>query len=104
MVAFGDYNAHLTKAINRIAKQGSEGVAFDEHAQERMDERGFDHAQVMLCLRRGKAHGPEIRENELRANVVHLGIHIRVVVRGLDDVASDWGRLQAVTVVTVMGT
>ncbi len=103
MVAFGDYNPALTKAINRIAKKGSEGIAFVDHAEDRMEERGFDHSDVMLCLRRGKAHGPEIIENELRANVVHLGIHIRVVVRGLDDVDADWTLLEGVSVVTVIG-
>jgi len=60
-----------------------------------MDDRGFDHGEVLECLRRGVAYGPEIVKGEQRANVVHRGLNIRVVVAGV-------AKMQHLTVVTVM--
>jgi hypothetical protein len=34
----------------------------------------------------------------LRANVVHRGLHLRVVVGGLDDIQGDWSSLRMLTV------
>jgi hypothetical protein len=102
MPNYGDLNPGLTKAVNRIAKAGSEQVGFLNHAVEAMDDDGFDHDDVMQCLRRGKAFGPEEQKGELRANVVHRNLQIRVVVRGLDEAQDDWPTLESITVVTVM--
>lgn len=100
----GAPNPQLTNAIKRLATQGqpTENIKFRPHALLRMDERGFDHEQVMTCLRRGTAHGPELEKGELRAHVVHRGHHIRVVVGGLDIVGNDWSQLQRITVMTVI--
>jgi hypothetical protein len=102
MPKYGDINPGLTKAINRIAKAGSGRVGFWGHALDAMDDDGFDHADVMECLRRGKAFGPELQKNELRANVVHRNLQLRVSVRGLDEAQDDWSALESITVVTVM--
>ncbi len=99
---FGQRNGSLTQAIRRVAATSSRPVKFRPHALEAMDSRGFDHTEVMDCLRKGHAYGPEIQNNELRANVIHQGHQIRVVVRGLDDLGEDWSKLESVTVVTVM--
>lgn len=77
-------------------------MQFIGHAEDEMDNDGFDHSEVLTCLRRGQAYGPEHQGRKLRANVVHRGIHIRVVVGGLDEVNEDWSMLQRITVVTVM--
>lgn len=70
-----------------------------------MEQRGFDHDDVYACLRNGTAHEPEPhgRSHELRANVVHANLHIRVAIGGLDECGGDWSKLRSVTVVTVMG-
>jgi len=77
-------------------------VRLSDHAQDEMDADSFDHEQVMECLRKGTAYTPEVRRNRLCSNVIHRGLHIRVVVGGLDRVDGDWSRLESVTVVTVM--
>lgn len=95
---FGDTNPKLTKAIKRVARD-SANVRFIPHAQEEMDNDGFDHDDVLVCLRKGMAHGPE---DNGRCNVVHRGLHIRVVVGGLEAGGEDWAGLTSVTVITVM--
>ncbi len=101
---FGKPNPELTNAIKRLATQGrpTETIKFRPHALTRMDERGFDHEQVMTCLRRGTAYGPELENGRLRASVVNRGLHIRVVVEGLDGMESKWNQLERITVVTVI--
>lgn len=99
---FGTLNPALTQAIRRLARR-SEVVSFTVHAEMEMDDDGFDHEDVLLALRRGEAYGPETQKNQLRANVVHRGLKIRVVVGGIDNVGEDWERLQSVRVITVMG-
>ena len=99
---YGDFNSALTKAVQAVARLDTGRVWFLPHALREMDNDGFDHDEVLVCLRKGKAHGPELQSGQLRANVVHRGLHIRVVVGGLDAVHGDWGQLQSVKVVTVM--
>lgn len=67
-----------------------------------MDDDDFDSADVLECLKKGVVYGPETQKNQLRANVVHRGLHIRVAVGGLDEVDGDWSLLKKVVVVTVM--
>lgn len=67
-----------------------------------MDDDDFDDLDVLTCLREGKAYGPEQRNGELRANVIHRGRHIRVSVGSIEQAAQDWSRLVRFTVVTVM--
>lgn len=102
MPQYGDFNPALTKAINRVVAAGTEGVKFGPHSEDRMYERGFDHSDVLTCLRKGKAYGPEERDGDLRANMLHGGLHIRVAVGGLMGAAPDWVNLGSVVVVTVM--
>ncbi len=101
----GDENPELKKAIRRIVHAGTINVEFaDPHAYDAMEDDDFDQEDVMTCLRRGTAYGPEIQNGQLRCNVIHQGIHINVVVGGLDNVKSEWSALQNITVVTVMRT
>lgn len=99
---FGEANVQLTAAIRRIASRNTAAVIFSTHSQEEMDDDGFDHLDVLGGLRKGVAYGPEIRDGQFRANVVHRGFHIRVVIGGLDGVNQDWARLQRLRVVSVM--
>ena len=99
---FGSVNPELTRAIQKLSKGSTLCVRFIPHAEDEMDNDGFDHDEVLTCLRKGKAFGPENHGRKLRANVVHRGLHIRVVVEGLDEVNEDWSMLQRITVVTVM--
>ena len=99
---FGGQAQNLTKAIQSLAKSDTSNVKFIPLAEEEMDADGFDHADVFTCLRKGMAFGPEVQNNQLRANVIHRGIHIRVVVGGLDDINEDWSQLQSIKVITVM--
>ena len=99
---FGSENVALRNAIRRIVSSSTVAVRFRRHAEIAMDEREFDHADVFVCLAKGMAYGPEVQNNELRANVVHRGKRIRVVVGGLDDVNGDWSQLTRITVVTVI--
>ena len=101
-VHFGAENVALRDAIRRVVATDTEAVKFRPHAETAMEERGFDHADVFSCLAKGMAYGPEIQSNALRANVVHRGKHIRVVVGGLDDVNESWDRLTHIVVVTVI--
>ena len=89
MSKYGEFNPVLTQAINGIAKAGSSRVGWWKHALDAMDDDGFDHADVMQCLCKGKAYGPETQRGELRANVVHRNLQIRVVVRSLDEAQGD---------------
>jgi hypothetical protein len=98
---FGTLNPRLTVAINRVASE-SDRVKFLEHANTAMEDDGFDQLDVLACLRKGKAFGPESQNGRLRANVVHRGLHIRVAVGGLEAADGDWTTLKSVTVVTVM--
>ena len=102
MPTYGQYNAALTDAVNKVAAGESIAIGFRKHARLRMEERGFDHAEVLECLRRGSAYGPELENGEVRANVVHRGIRLRVVVAGLDAVDGDWSALTSLKVHTVM--
>jgi len=102
---YGDENPVLKKAIRRIVHAGTINVGFaDPHAYDAMEDDNFDQEDVMICLRRGTVYGPEIQNGKLRCNVIHQGIHINVVVGGLDDVNGAWTALQNITVVTVMRT
>lgn len=100
--SYGVLNPKLTKAVNELAKSNSDAVLFVRHAEEQMDERGFDHLEVLECLRRGKVMGPEMQGNELRANVVHRGLHIRVAIGDIEFAQADWSQLDRCKVVTVM--
>lgn len=102
MATFGQPNPALEKVIRALASANTKNVKFVRHALNAMDNRGFDQADVLTCLRQGKVYGPEVQNNQLRANVVHRGTHIRVAIGGLDAVNSDWGQLMEVIVVTVM--
>jgi hypothetical protein len=93
---FGAFDSQLTKAINRVARASSACIKFRSHSQDQMDARGIDHDDVLTCLKRGKAHGPEHVQGELRANVIHRGMHVRVVVAGLSEVNGDWSELERV--------
>lgn len=99
---FGGENAELTKAIRRVLAASTSNVEFTRHSEDEMDNDGFDHSEVLTCLRKGTAYGPEIQNNQLRANVIHRGHHIRVVISGLDKVNEDWSLLQRIKVITVM--
>lgn len=101
MPSYGALNAALTAAINRLAKD-SDQVTFTRHSEVEMDNDGFDHAAVLMCLRRGKVFGPESQNGQLRGNVVHRGLQVRVVIGGLDRVEENWAELHSVKVITVM--
>ena len=98
---FGTLNPKLTNAIRHLARDTSR-VRVVTHAELAMEDDGFDHGDVFGCLRKGDAYGPEVQNGRLRANVLHRGLHIRVVVGGLDQVNGDWSLLKSITVVTVM--
>ena len=102
MATFGDFNPALTKAIRALVSTSSSKVRFLVHAEDEMANDGFDHTQVLMCLRKGRAHGPEHRGGDLRANMLHSGLHVRVVVGGLGGYEEDWTKLASVKVVTVM--
>jgi hypothetical protein len=99
---FGTEDPALARAIRDLIRLSTSNVKFVRHAEEEMEEDGFDHADVLTCLRKGMAFGPERQNNQLRANIVHRGMHIRVVVGGLDGVDQDWSSLQSIKVITVM--
>lgn len=80
---FGDGNPKLTKAIRKLSAASTGNVRFITHAEEEMEDDGFDHNDVLTCLRKGTAYGPELQNAQLRANIVHRGLHIRVVVGDL---------------------
>lgn len=99
---FGQPNPALQRAIRAVVNAGTQNVRVLDHASQAMDDDGFDFADVLECLRKGVVYGPEFQKNQLRANVVHRGCHIRVAVGGLDSVGGDWSLLKKVVVVTVM--
>ena len=74
------------------------------HAEDQMDDRGVTHEEVWTCLKKGQAYGPEQIDGELRANVEHAGIHVRVVVACLNVEDGDLTQLQELDVVTVIRT
>jgi hypothetical protein len=101
--SFGQFNPALTQAVKRIANGESEAVFFSPHAFDREVERGFNHDSVWSCLRRGKVYGPELIDGKVRANVLHLGLHIRVAIGGLElSQGSDWSDLCSIVVCSVM--
>lgn len=99
---FGGENPALTKAIRNLSASDTQNVQFVSHAETEMENDGFDHNDVLVCLRKGTAYGPEMQRNQLRANVLHRGIHINVVVAGLDGVNKNWALLERIKVITVM--
>lgn len=103
MATFGQDNPKLTKAVKRVARE-SVNVIFVPHAEQEMENDGFDHDDVLTCLRRGTAYGPEPHGNrgETRANVVHRNLNIRVAIGGLDEVNEDWDALASIVVVSAM--
>lgn len=99
---FGEPVPALTQAIRRVGRGPTECIEFTAHALDEMEQDGFDQADVLQCLRRGFAYGPEYRKGEFRANVLHNGLKIRVVVGSVGADPQDWRELRALTVVTVM--
>jgi hypothetical protein len=43
-----------------------------------------------------------MQNKQLRANVLHRGLHIRVVIAGLDGAQENWSTLEKIKVITVM--
>jgi hypothetical protein len=93
---FGDPDYPLTSVVRELAKH-SACVSFRIHAQEQMDDRGIDHAEVMTCLCKGTAYALEHVNGELRANVLHRGIKVRVVVAPKGEESGKYTRLDVVT-------
>jgi hypothetical protein len=104
MFSFGMFNPTLTASVRSLALSNSAAVRFTRHAEAEMDNDGFDHSDVIRCLQKGNAFGPEMHNNQLRANVLHRGLHIRVVIAGLDGIQEDWTKLEKIKVITVMVT
>jgi len=102
MFSFGAPNPQLTASVKALANQDAATVHFTRHAEVEMDKDGFDHMDVLRCLQKGVVFGPELQNYRLRANVLHRGIRIRVVIGGLDGIQQDWGKLQKIKVITVM--
>lgn len=96
---FGDFDPQATRAINRISRE-THRVSWTPHSREEMDDDDFDDMDVLTCLRRGKAHGPELVKGKVRYNVVHRGLHIRVAV-GIP-LGTEMATVERLTVVTVM--
>jgi hypothetical protein len=67
-----------------------------------MEERDIDHEDVMTCLSKGKAYEPVYTNGELRAEVVHRGCSVRVVIAGIEHASEDWAALTGCLVVTVI--
>jgi len=102
MFSFGVFNPTLTASVRSLVICDSATVRFTRHAETEMDNDGFDHSDVIRCLQKGNAFGPEMHNNQLRANVLHRGLHIRVVIAGLDGMQADWSKLEKIKVITVM--
>jgi hypothetical protein len=81
---------------------GTDHVMFSRHSEDQMDARSFMHSEVLTCLRKGTAHGPENVNGDWRANVVHRGLHIRVALGGVGNNADAWKALENLVVATVM--
>lgn len=75
-------------------------MRWTRHSREEMENDEFDDKDVLTCLRKGHAHGPELVRGESRYNVLHRGHHIRVVV-GVP-IGAELAALGRLTVVTVM--
>lgn len=101
MATYGDYNPKLTRAISRVAQDTAQ-IRFAKHARDAMADDEFDDMDVLVCLRKGKAYGPEPRDGDVRGNVIHRGTHIRVVVGAFKPATGDWGLLASFTVITVV--
>lgn len=99
---FGDVNPALTSAIRRVAKGETKQLRWLTHALEEMDKDGFDQGEVLTCLRKGHAYGPEFLEGQFRANVIHQGLNVRVVVGPVGPEKEDWAKLTSLSVITVM--
>jgi hypothetical protein len=67
-----------------------------------MDNDGFDHADVLRCLQKRNIFGPEMQNRQLRANVLHRGLRIRVEIAGLEGAQENWNKLEMIKVITVM--
>lgn len=102
MFSFGVFNPKLTASVRSLVLSNSAAVRFTRHTEAEMDIDGFDHADVLRCLQKGNAFGPEMQNNQLRANVLHRGLRIRVVIAGLDGIQEDWNKLEKIKVITVM--
>lgn len=96
---FGDFDPQATRAINRISRE-THHVSWTRHSRQEMENDEFDDKDVLTCLRKGHAHGPELVRGESRYNVLHRGHHIRVVV-GVP-IGAELAALGRLTVVTVM--
>ena len=96
---FGDIDPQATRVINWFCRV-TDRVGWTPHARDEMANDDFDDMDVLTCLRRGKAYGPEIVKGQTRYNVLHKGLHIRVVV-GLP-MGAGLQMLERLTVVTVM--
>ena len=104
MFSFGVFNPQLTTGVRSLVISNSAAVRFTRHAEAEMDADGFDHADVLRCLLKGNIFGPEMQNNQFRANVLHSGLRIRVVIAGLDGTQEDWNKLKKIKVITVMAT
>lgn len=104
MLSFGTFNPELTASVKSLACSNSAAVRFTRHAEAEMDNDGFNHGDVLRCLQKGSVFGPEMQNGQLRANVLHRGLHIRVVIAGLDGMQQDWRKLEKIKVITVMVT
>ena len=102
MFSFGVFNPELTVSIRSLALSDSSVVQFTQHAETEMDNDGFDHADVLRCLQKGNVFGPEMQNRQLRANVLHRGLRIRVVIAGLEGAQENWNKLEMIKVITVM--
>lgn len=92
-------NAQLQARVRRLA-QDSSSVFILEHAQLRMQERGVNDMEVLMCLREGVVQRPAKVDNktgEVRVRLDHFGSarNLSVVVE-LSDLDPD------VLVITVM--
>lgn len=96
---FGDFNPQATRAINRICRE-THHVSWTPHSRKEMENDGFDDKDVLTCLRKGHAHGPEPIRGKSRYNVLHRGLHIRVVVGAPN--GAELAAHERITVVTVM--
>ena len=92
-------NPQLQGRIRHLA-QNSECVYISDHALLRMQERGVNDSEVLICLREGVVQRPakvDVKNDEVRVRMDHFGSarNISVVVT-LSDVDPD------TVVVTVM--
>jgi Domain of unknown function (DUF4258) len=93
-------NTQLQARIRQLA-QDSECVFILDHAQLRMQQRGVNDMEVLVCLRQGMVQRPanvDSKNGEVRVRMDHFGSarNLSVVV-SLDDLKPD---LLVVTVIT----